>query len=90
MTARSAECQPQTGFLALGRSPASREAVHPLLQVLGAISHQRANFDESRAALNETPSSKGRETHPDLFGHFLFGQKIFHTDNSPESFFLTD
>src|ERR1019366_3611234 len=60
------------GFPAVGaRSSASRQTLHPLLQVLGTVSHQSANFDESRAALHQTPSSGRSETHLDLFGDFL-------------------
>jgi hypothetical protein len=69
-------------FLLLGRSPASRQTLHPLLQVLGAISHQSANFDESRAALHQTPSSERSEAHLDLFGDFLLCQENLH-DYSP-------
>ena len=36
---RSARCQPQMDFLPLRLRPASGQALHPLLQVLGAISH---------------------------------------------------
>jgi hypothetical protein len=65
-------------FLPLRSSTASRESLQLLLQVLSAIPNQRANFDESRATLQQPPSSEGGETHFDLFGDFLFCQETLH------------
>ncbi len=57
---------------------ASRQAVHPFLQVFGAISNKGTYLDESRPPLFEPPPSEGREAHVDLLGDFLFCQKILH------------
>jgi len=65
-------------ILPLRTRPASGESLQPLLQVLSAIPNQRADFDESRAALQQPPSPEGGETHFDLFGYFLFGQETLH------------
>jgi hypothetical protein len=65
-------------FLLLRSGAASRESLQPLLQVLNAIPNERAKFDESRAALQQPPSSEGGETYFDLFGDFLFCQENLH------------
>jgi hypothetical protein len=49
-----------------------------LLQVLSAIPNQRADFDESRATLQQPPSPEVGETHFDLFGDVFLGQENRH------------
>ena len=65
-------------FLLLRSGATSWESLQPLLQVLSAIPNQRADFDESRATLQQPPSSERGETNPDLFGDFLFRQETLH------------
>jgi hypothetical protein len=57
---------------------ASRQGVHPFLQVFGAISNKRTYLDESWPPLFESPPSERREAYVELFGDFLFCQKILH------------
>jgi hypothetical protein len=60
-------------FLVVRSSAADRQSLHPMLQVLRTIPNQRANLEESRAALQQSPTPEGGETHFDLFGDFFFG-----------------
>ena len=59
-------------LLSLMSRPTGRQGIHPLLQILWAVPHECTDSDESRAALQKTPSSEGGEAHTDLFGHIFF------------------